>query len=62
MFPTGWGRILREKGQGTKLRAHRTIILDDVDTDRETHFKKAHFPVVLSPSDFPNNILCALVI
>jgi hypothetical protein len=49
LFPTEWDSILGEKGQGAKLSAYRTLILDDVDTVSETHFNNT----ILSCFGFP---------
>ena len=53
MFPTEWDSILGEKGQGAKLSAYRTLILDYVDTVSKTHFNNTilrcfGFPCMLS--------------
>ena len=38
MFPIERDSNLGEKGQGARLSAYCTLILDDVDTVSETHF------------------------
>lgn len=38
MLPTEWDSILgKKRGKGPNLSAYRTLILDDVGTNSETH-------------------------